>query len=150
MYKRKKGKKLINSTKITVDGIQFDSTLESKMYLLLKEASIKNTYNGISYTLMDGFKYKSDSYENTPARVKGKEPMVSKQTVRAITYKPDFVAPDESWIIEVKGWANDSFPLRYKMFKQVANEWSNPPVLFLPSNVKECTEVVELIKKLKK
>lgn len=149
MYRRK-GKKLINSTKITIDNIKFDSTLESKMYKLLKEASIENTHNSITYTIIDGFTYKSDSYENSPARTKSKQPLLSKQTVRRMQYTPDFVAPDESWIIEVKGRANESFPLRWKMFKSVVNGWEKPPVLFLPSNVKECEEVVEIIKGMKK
>lgn len=150
MYKRRKGRKLINSTKITIDNIKFDSTLESKMYKLLKEASIENTHNSITYTIVDGFTYKSDCYSNSPARVKSKKPMLNSNKVRSMTYVPDFVALDQSWIIEVKGRANESFPLRWKMFKSVVNGWEKPPVLFLPSNVKECEEVVEIIKGMKK
>ena len=37
--------------------------------------------------------------------------------VRAMTYTPDFVDPNNKWIIEVKGYANDVFPLKWKLFK---------------------------------
>ena len=41
-YKRKKGAKTIQSKKKEIDGIKFDSTLESFMYSLLKANNIAN------------------------------------------------------------------------------------------------------------
>ena len=39
-------------------------------------------------------------------------------TPRSRTYTPDFIDPKGKWIIETKGYANESFPLRWKLFKK--------------------------------
>ena len=53
MTKKKKtvGRQIVRSKKVIVDGIQFASTLESRMYLLLKEAGIKFKYEGKTYNV---------------------------------------------------------------------------------------------------
>lgn len=141
----KKGRAKIRSKKETVDGIEFRSKLEAFCYRKLKEAGIPNEYENHKYTLVEGFHYPNSSYENS-----GKAGWADKQKnkVRAITYTPDFVCPNENWIIECKGFANDRFPLKWKMFKQLLMERDNPPVLFVPRNQKQCLEVVEVIKEL--
>ena len=53
-YKRKKGKMTIQSKKKEIDGIKFDSTLESYMYTLLRDNNIENTYEGEKFTLIEG------------------------------------------------------------------------------------------------
>ena len=68
--------------------------------------------------------------------------------VRAITYTPDFVDPQGQWIIEVKGFANDVFPLKWKMFKQHIMQNGLEYKLFLPKNQKQVLETVELIKEM--
>ena len=60
-----------------------------------------------------------------------------------IKYTPDFVS--DSFIIECKGRANESFPLRWKMFKKHVKEQIPHVTLYKPQNQKECNEVVELI-----
>ena len=53
--------------------------------------------------------------------------------VRDITYTPDFVDPNGKWIIEVKGYANDVFPLKMEMFK--ITSWSGESSsTYLPKN----------------
>ena len=60
-----------------------------------------------------------------------------------ITYTPDFIGED--FIIECKGRANESFPMRWKLFKKlVTNQFPNV-VLYKPQNQKECDETVRLI-----
>ena len=54
--------------------------------------------------------------------------------VRSITYTPDFVDPNGKWIIETKGYANESFPLRWKLFKRHLKENNLAYVLFMPRN----------------
>ena len=74
--------------------------------------------------------------------------MADKRKVNGITYTPDFIGKDEKWIIECKGWANESFPLRWKLFKNLMRKKSKPPIIFKPTNRKDCEQVVEyLIKK---
>ena len=68
--------------------------------------------------------------------------------VRDITYTPDFVDPSGKWIIECKGYANERFPLKWKMFLKLLNEKGDPPVLFVPRNQKQVLETVEMILEL--
>ena len=68
--------------------------------------------------------------------------------VRAITYTPDFLCPDRAWIIECKGYANDRFPLKWKMFKKLLKETNPNCKLFVPKNQKQVLETIEIIKNL--
>ena len=56
---------------------------------------------------------------------------------------PDFVSA--SFVIECKGRANESFPLRWKMFKKYVNHKMKHVTLYKPQNQKECDKVIELI-----
>ena len=67
--------------------------------------------------------------------------------VLPIKYTPDFVA--SSFIIECKGRANESFPMRLKMFKKYVNHKMKHVTLYKPQNQKECDKVIELIIKKK-
>mgnify|MGYP003319723647 CR=1 FL=1 len=65
--------------------------------------------------------------------------------VLAIKYTPDFEGKD--FIIECKGRPNDTFPLRWKMFKKYVNDNLKHVTLYKPQNQKECDETVKLILK---
>jgi hypothetical protein len=60
-----------------------------------------------------------------------------------IKYTPDFIGKD--FIIETKGRANESFPLRWKMFKKFVSITMPDTVLYKPQNIKECEETIRLI-----
>ena len=139
-YKRKKGP--VRSKKVTFDGIHFASGLEKYMYQALKKAKIKAKYEGQTYVLQEGFEFKNKSYER---QSNGKGEMVNRgsKKVLSIKYTPDFVS--DSFIIECKGRANESFPLRWKMFKNYINHKMKHVTLYKPQNQKECDKVVELI-----
>jgi hypothetical protein len=51
----------------------------------------------------------------------------------------------QGFIIECKGRANESFPLRWKMFKKYVKEHLPNVKLYKPQNHKECDETVRLI-----
>ena len=87
-----------------------------------------------------------DSYER---QGNGKGAMINRgqKKILNIKYTPDFVSP--SFIIECKGRANESFPLRWKMFKEYVNDNLKHVTLYKPQNQKECDEVIELIIKNK-
>ncbi len=54
----------------------------------------------------------------------------------------------KNFIIECKGRANESFPLRWKLFKKLLTENRlGPFTLYKPQNQKECEETVRLILK---
>ena len=142
--KRKKGP--VRSKKTTFDGITFASGLEKYMYQVLKKAKIYAEYEGMTFTLQDAFMFDVDSYER---QGNGKGEMVNRgqKKLQSIKYTPDFVSP--SFIIECKGRANESFPLRWKMFKNYVNYNLIHVTLYKPQNQKECDKVVELIIKNK-
>ena len=139
-YSRKKGP--VRSKKVTFDGITFASGLEKYMYMALKKAKIKSEYEGQTYELQEGFMFDVDSYER---QGNGKGDMVNRgrKKILNIKYTPDFVS--SSFIIECKGRANESFPMRWKMFKKYVNHKMKHVTLYKPQNQKECDKVIELI-----
>ena len=143
-YRKSKKKGPVRSKKVTFDGIQFASGLEKYMYLALKEAKIVARYEGETYVLQDSFEFNNESYER---QANGKGEMVNRgqKKILNIKYTPDFVS--DSFIIECKGRANESFPLRWKMFKKYVNKNLKHVTLYKPQNQKECDEVIKLITK---
>ena len=138
--KRKRGP--VRSKKVTFDGITFASGLEKYMYIALKKAKIYNEYEGMTFTLQEAFMFDVDSYER---QGNGKGDMVNRgrKKILNIKYTPDFVS--DSFIIECKGRANESFPLRWKMFKKFIKNDMPHVTLYKPQNQKECDKVIELI-----
>ena len=143
--RRKKGP--VRSKKVTYDGVTFASGLERYMYQVLKKAKIKAKYEGRSYTLIEGFDFESSSYER---QSNGKGQFVDRgnKKILPIKYTPDFVGDD--FIIETKGRANESFPMRWKLFKKFINKCYPRVTLYKPQNQKECDQVIELLTKKNK
>ena len=139
-FKRKQGP--VRSKKVTVDGIEFASGLEKYMYLALKEAKIEARYEGETYVLQDSFVFRNKSYEKQ-SNGKGEFKNRGEKKILNIKYTPDFVST--SFIIECKGRANESFPIRWKMFKNYVKEYLKHVILYKPQNQKDCDEVVKLI-----
>ena len=139
-YSKKRGP--VRAKKVSFDGIQFASGLEKYMYIALKKAKIKSEYEGQTYELQEGFVFDVDSYER---QGNGKGDMVNRgrKKILNIKYTPDFIS--DSFIIECKGRANESFPIRWKMFKKYVKERIPHVTLYKPQNQKECDKVVELI-----
>ena len=140
-YKRKKGP--VRSKKVTFDGITFASGLEKYMYQALKKAKVYAEYEGMTFTLQEAFTFDVDSYER---QANGKGDMVNRgqKKIQSIKYTPDFISP--SFIIECKGRANESFPMRWKMFKKYVNHKMKHVTLYKPQNQKECDKVMEKVK----
>ena len=139
-YSKKRGP--VRAKKVTFDGIKFASGLEKYMYTALQKAKIHAIYEGATFELQEGFMFDVDSYER---QGNGKGAMINRgqKKILNIKYTPDFVS--DSFIIECKGRANESFPLRWKMFKKHINDCLKHVTLYKPQNQKECDEVIELI-----
>ena len=142
-YKKKKKRGPVRAKKVTFDGIQFASGLEKYMYVALKKAKIKSKYEGQTYIIQEGFEFDNKSYER---QANGKGQMVNRgsKKILPIKYTPDFIS--DSFIIECKGRANESFPIRWKMFKKYVKANLKHVTLYKPQNQKECDEVINLIK----
>ena len=139
-YSRSKVK---NAKKSTYKGINFQSQLELHCYKKLESDKIPVEYEKTTFTIFNSLIYPQACYEGTTKKLYNKG-----NKIRPITYTPDFVDPNGKWIIETKGYANESFPLRWKLFKKHLKDNNLQYVLFLPRNKKQVDEVVELIKQL--
>ena len=138
--RRKRGP--VRAKKVVHDGITFQSGLEKYMYVALKEAKIRANYEGQTFELVPSFSFKNKSYERQ-ANSKGEFKERGGKQIRAITYTPDFVG--RGFIIECKGRPNESFPIRWKLFKRYISKNLPNVTLYKPQNQKECDETVSLI-----
>jgi hypothetical protein len=142
MTKRSKKKGPVVAKKVIYNGIAFASGLEKFMYKSLKDAKIDFRYEGESFELLPSFNFTNDCYER---QSNGKGDFINRgnKKVLNIKYTPDFIGDD--FIIETKGRANDSFPLRWKMFKYLMCLMNDKRTLYKPQNQDQCKETVRLI-----
>lgn len=147
MRRKSKKKGPVQAKKIMYDGIRFASGLERYMYMALKKHKIKAEYEGETFILMDSFDFPNESFERQ-ANNKGEFRNRGSKRILPIKYTPDFIG--DGFIIETKGRANESFPMRWKLFKRLMAEQFPDYILYKPQNQKECDRVVELILENKK
>ena len=140
-YKRRK-RGPVQAKKISYDGINFASGLERYMYMALKKANIKAKYEGETFVLLNGFHFPNKCYARQ-ANGKGDFKDRGSKRILPIKYTPDFIGED--FIIETKGRANESFPMRWKLFKRLVMTQFPNVTLYKPQNQKECDETVKLI-----
>jgi hypothetical protein len=150
-YKRKKAPKKkrgpVQSRKISYDGHNFASGLEKYMYMALQKAKIKAKYEGETFVLLNGFHFENEVYERQ-ANSKGEFINRGEKRILPIKYTPDFIGED--FIIETKGRPNESFPIRWKLFKKLVTEQFPSYTLFKPQNQKECDRVIEILRNKRK
>ena len=140
--RRTKKKGPVQAKKVSYDGINFASGLERYMYMALKKAKIKAEYEGHTFELIPGFEFINESIERQ-SNGKGEFRDRGRKKILNIKYTPDFVAKD--FIIECKGRANDSFPIRWKLFKKWLTDNGDNRVLYKPQNQSECDKVIDII-----
>ena len=141
-YKRKAGKKTIQSKKGWYDGIKFASQLEIFMYKALKAAKIEFGYETERFDTLEGFYSPNVSYERT-----ANKDLIDRgqKKVRGVFYTPDFVS--DLFIIETKGRMSETFPLRWKLFKRLLATNGDMRVIYRPQSQSDCKIVVEDILK---
>jgi len=144
--KRKRGP--VVSKKVSYDGINFASGLERYMYMALKKANIRAKYEGETFVLLNGFHFENEVFERQ-SNGKGEYKNRGGKRILPIKYTPDFIG--DNFIIETKGRANESFPMRWKLFKKLVTEQFPDYTLYKPQNQKECDTTIEsILNKLKK
>ena len=139
---RRKKQGPVRAKKKIVDGIEFKSGLEAYMYKALKEAKIQAKYEGVKYEIAPSFDFKNKCYERQ-ANSKGEYRNRGGKAIRKVTYTPDFTG--DNFVIECKGRPNESFPIRWKLFKMYASKKLSKVKIYKPQNQKECDETVSLI-----
>lgn len=137
---RKKGP--VVAKKVIYDGTTFASGLEKYMYKALKEAGIEFKYEGYTFELVPAFMFVNKCIERQ-SNSKGDFINRGNKKVLNLKYTPDFVGLD--FIIETKGRANESFPLRWKLFKKWMYDNHDERTLYKPQNQAECDKTIEII-----
>ena len=140
--RRSKKRGPVRAKKVSFDGIDFASGLEKYMYMALKKAKIRSKYEGETFVLLSGFHFENESYERQ-SNGKGDYANRGNKRILPIKYTPDFIGED--FIIETKGRANESFPMRWKLFKKLVSEQFPNITLYKPQNQTECDRTVQLI-----
>jgi hypothetical protein len=143
--KRKRGP--VQSKKIIVDGIQFASGLEKYTYESLKNNKLFEGYENQVFQLVESFSFRNIAYEKQ-ANGKGDYVNRGEKNILGIKYTPDFVGKD--FIIECKGRANESFPIRWKLFKLWLTNNKIGKTLYKPQNQKEVDQTMIMIKESRK
>ena len=141
--KRSKKRGPVHAKKISYDGINFASGLERYTYMALKKEKLFEGYENEVFQLIEGFNFNNESYEKQ-SNGKGEYINRGQKKILGIKYTPDFVGKD--YIIECKGRANESFPLRWKLFKLWLTKNKIGKTLYKPQNQKEVDRTVMLIK----
>ena len=145
--KRSKKRGPVQAKKISYDVINFASGLERYTYMALKKEKLFEGYENEVFQLVEGFNFENQSYEKQ-SNGKGEYTNRGQKKVLGIKYTPDFVGKD--YIIECKGMANESFPLRWKLFKLWLTKNKIGKTLYKPQNQKEADRTVMLIKENRK
>lgn len=148
----RKGKKLINSKKISIDGINFKSHLEGTMYKLLKENGLTFKYEGRSFLLQEHFIFENDYFARLSSG-KGEFTQRGHKKILPISYKPDFIIEHNGYyaVIETKGLPTESYNLRMKLFKKHLSDLNVLCDVFVPQTKSECIETINIIlNKIKK
>ena len=147
MRRKYKKRGPVQSKKIICDGIQFASGLEKYTYLSLKNNKLFEGYENQVFQLVESFDFRNKTYEKQ-ANGKGDYINRGEKKILGIKYTPDFVGKD--FIIECKGRANESFPIRWKLFKLWLTKNKIGKTLYKPQNQTEVDLTIMLIKEKRK
>lgn len=117
-------KKIKNATPLEYNGIKFKSKLEVMAYKTLVDQGFEVFYEPTSYNTWKGFKPTIPFYspnKNT------RELILNNKKLIDIKYTPDFITSYKGIpiIVELKGFKNDSYYLKNKLFRGYLEELYN-------------------------
>ena len=138
-------KRIKGATPLVVNNIKFKSKIEASVYKHLLQSGFDPVYEGMKFTLWEGFKPTVPFYTKN-----GKNNVLNNKKTIDITYTPDFTFMYRNIlvIIEVKGLQNDVFPYKFKMFRKILEEkpYKDNTLLFEIFSIKQLKECIEIIK----
>lgn len=142
-------KKIKNAQRLIYNNIQFKSQLEVMIYKTLLQEGFDVKYEPVTFTLWQGF------HPEIPYYVKNKktrELALDNKKLIDIKYTPDFIFYYNGIrvIIEAKGFQNDVFYIKKKLFRAYLEEdFSNIKIQSLYFEIytkKELMQAIEIIK----
>ncbi len=119
-------RRILNATPTTVDGIEMKSKAEVMIYKALKEFGFSPLYEEETFTYFKGFYPTVPFYDLSKTR----HNKLNMKKLISMKYTPDFVFDYNGIkvIIEVKGWSNDQYPMRKKLFRAYLETLDYPVV----------------------
>lgn len=141
--------KIKNATPKEYNGIKFKSLQEVSIYKELLSAGFKPEYEKNTYIIWEGYKPSIPFYD---LDLKTKQLKLKQEKLRNITYTPDFVFEYKSVfvIIEVKGFENDVFPIKKKLFRRWLEENKQNCLFFEIRSKKQLLEAIKIIQNYEK
>lgn len=128
---RSLNKKIKNTNPKKYNNIEFKSLLEVTVYKTLLQEGFNPEYEKHTYLIWEGVSPKIPFYtknifkrKNCNITVISSNTVVDNRNLQSITYTPDFYFEynNKKIIVEVKGFENDVFPYKFKMFRKYLQE----------------------------
>lgn len=150
-------KKVKNAHKCHYNGIDFDSDLEKESYILLQKEGFDPQYTPKTFDVFEGKKFSVPFYSvYYDRKLKKKIWGRNKYKVRNIGYTPDFILyiTDSSGaeimvVIEVKGFPNETYIYRKKLFQLLLEDEYPNSMFFETHNIKQLKSAIEIIKTIR-
>lgn len=139
-------KKVRGATPMTQNSITFKSKLEAMAYKVLVENGFTPEYEKYKYVIWEGFRPVVPFY----VRNKQRRVVLNSTKLINITYTPDFYIEYKGYkvVIEMKGFVNDVYPIKLKLFRKYIEEQpdSNKYLLFEVYTKTQLLETIKIIK----
>ena len=144
-------KKILNATPVDFQDIHFKSTIEKTIYKALIQQGITPLYEGFTYTLSPDLRpQKVPYYTRRKERgVPQTKLCLEMSPIDPITYTPDFTFMLNGIfvIIEVKGFVNDTYPLKRNLFRKYLENDDGPVMYFEVRSKKELLRFQNCLRK---
>lgn len=144
---RIENKKIINASPLEYDGIYFKSKLEKMAYQTLKGQGFPVLYEPKKFIIWEGFRPNVPFYNKDASTRMLK--MDSKKVID-ISYTPDlmFEYNNHLIIIEMKGFENNTYPLKKKIFRKWLESNYPNSIYFEIFTKKQLLQAIDIIKNL--
>ena len=140
-------KKIRGATRLVSDGISFKSQLEVVIYKELLRSGFNPKYEERKFVIWEGVKPTKPFYNRD---IQTKMLKLDMGKIRDITYTPDFTFEYKNHliIIEAKGFENDTFPIKKKLFRGLLEKMETPVIYFEVYTKKQLLQAIEILKAL--
>ena len=140
-------KKIRGATSLVSDGISFKSQLEVVIYKELLRAGFSPKYEERKFVIWEGIKPTKPFYNRD---IQTKMLKLDMGKMRDITYTPDFTFEYKNHliIIEAKGFENDTFPIKKKLFRGLLEKMETSVIYLEVYTKKQLLQAIEILKAL--
>lgn len=144
---RTENKKIINASPLEYDGISFKSKLEKMAYQTLKDQGFPVLYEPKKFIIWEGFRPNVPFYNKDASTRMLK---IDSKKVIDISYTPDlmFEYNNHLIIIEMKGFENNTYPLKKKIFRKWLESNYPNSIYFEIFTKKQLLQAIDIIKNL--